>query len=386
MARTAEVRIAMIGYGFMGRMHSYAYRVASLIRTLPCSPRLVVLCGRNASDVEEASRAYGFEGWSTDWQDVVSRRDIDLVDVCTPPGAHAEVVTAAAANGKAIVCEKPLASNFADGQRAARAVTEAGVLNASIFNYRHLASVALMKRLIDEGKIGEPLLWRAIWLGDEFADPSIRFDWRFDKPFGGSTILDLGAHVVDIARWMVGEIDAVTAQSATFVTQRRTRDGSSAPVTVDDASAALGRFSGGQRGVFEFAKVCVGRPTDFSLEVNGREGTLAWDFAHLNELWFASADQKPHEYGLRRIRAEHPQLPYARDWWPAALGIGAESGFVNQICDLLEKWPDGPWAPDLNDALRTLAVCIAMEKSTESLQWTRVADVLASTESAPAPT
>jgi predicted dehydrogenase len=252
------------------------------------------------------------------------------------------------------------------------------VLNASIFNYRHLSAVALMKRLIVEGAIGEPLLWRSIWLGDEFADPSIPYDWRFDKPFGGSTILDLGAHVVDMARWMVGEITAVTAQSATFITERRNADDTTSSVTVDDASGALGRFAGGQMGVFEFAKVCVGRPTDFSLEVNGREGTLFWDFAHLNELWQGAAHGKPTEYGLRRIRAEHPELPYARDWWPAPLNVGAESGFVNQVCDLLERWPDGPWAPDLEDALKTLGVCVAMERSAESQSWVSVNDVMAS--------
>ena len=366
----------------MGRMHSYAYRVASLVRKLPCEPRLVALCGRNDREVEKAAKAYGFESWSTDWRDVVSRPDIDIVDICTPPGAHAEVVSLAAQNGKAVICEKPLAANYPDGRAAAEAVSKAGVLNASIFNYRHLSAVALMKRIIDDGGIGEPLLWRSIWLGDEFADPAIPFDWRFDKPFGGSTILDLGAHAVDIARWIVGEVDSVTAQSATFVTRRTTSGSATRDVTVDDASAALASFAGGQRGVFEFAKVCVGRPTDFTVEVNGREGTLVWDFAHLNELWYASAKDKPSEYGMRRIRAEHPQLPYARDWWPAALGVGAESGFVNQICDLLERWPEGPWGPDLASALQTLAVCIAMERSSESHAWTRVADVAATQASA----
>ena len=376
MGPRAEVRIGMVGYGFMARMHSYAYRVASLIRDLPAEPRLVVLCGRNAGAVEHAAKAYGFDSWVTDWRALVNRSDIDVVDICTPPGAHAEVVAAAAAAGKAIICEKPLASTIEDAKQAARAVADANVLNASIFNYRHLAAVALMKKMIDEGAVGEPLLWRSIWLGDEFVDPAIPYDWRFDKPFGGSTILDLGAHVVDLARWMLGEVDSVTAQSATFVTSRRAQNGTDVPVTVDDASAALGRFARGQRGVFEFAKVCVGRPTDFSIEVNGREGTLLWEFGHVNDLWYGESGHDPTKYGLRRIRAEHPRLAYASDWWPAALGLGAESGFVNQICDLFQVWPEGPWTPDLADALRTLAVCVAMETSADTLEWTRVADVL----------
>jgi predicted dehydrogenase len=369
------VRVAVIGYGFMARMHSYAYRVASMMRDLPYRPRLAVLCGRNQEAVARAAASYGFEQWSTDWESVVSSPEIDIVDVCTPPGAHLETVAAAAAAGKAVICEKPLASTYGDGKAAVLAVEHAGVLNASIFNYRHLPALALMQRRIAAGDIGDVRLWRAIWLADEFADPDIPFDWRFDKPFGGSSILDLGTHMVDLARHLVGEIDEVVAQSATFVGQRADAQGHRTDVTVDDASGALARFRGGARGVFEIAKVCVGRPTDFGIEVNGSTGTMIWDFSHLNELWFASSGDAPADYGRRRIRVEHPSQPYAAYWWPAALGLGAETGFVNQLCDLLERWPDGPWAPDLEDALRTLAVCVAMERSADSGRWTAVSEV-----------
>jgi predicted dehydrogenase len=373
--KAKTVRIAIIGYGFMGRVHSYAFRVASMMRSLSCEPRLTVLCGRKEEEVRRAATSYGFDEWSTDWRSVVERADIDIVDVCTPPGHHAEVVQAAAEAGKAIICEKPLAETYASASRAARAVTQAGVLNASIFNYRHLPAVTLMHQLMFDGAVGEPLLWRAIWLGDEYADPSIPFDWRFDLPFGGSTILDLGAHAVDLARWMVGEVDEVVAQSATFITTRPSSGVPSVPVTVDDASAALAQFAGGARGVFEFAKVCHGRPTDFSVEVNGRDGTLIFDYAHLNELWLSSAHDEPRQYGIRRIRAEHPPQPYANNWWPAALGLGYEAGFIDEICNLLERWPDGPWSPDLNNALKTQAVCVAMERSASTRSWVRVSDV-----------
>jgi predicted dehydrogenase len=373
--RQRSVRIAIVGYGFMGRVHSYAFRVASMMRTLPFEPRLSVLCGRKEEEVRRAAESYGFDEWSTDWRSVVERPDIDIVDVCTPPGHHAQVVAAAAAAGKAIICEKPLAENYESARAAADAATRAGVLHASIFNYRHLPAVTLMQQMIAEGAVGEPLLWRAIWLGDEFADPSIPFDWRFDLPFGGSSILDLGAHAVDLARWMVGEVEAVVAQSATFITERALPGDQSAPVTVDDASSALARFRSGARGIFEFAKVCHGRPTDFGVEVNGREGTVIFELAHLNELWYSSAHDPPREYGIRKIRAEHPSQPYASSWWPAALGLGYEAGFVDQLCDLLERWPDGPWAPDLNDALRTQAVCVAMERSAAARSWVTVADV-----------
>jgi predicted dehydrogenase len=375
VGKSKPVRIAIIGYGFMGRVHSYAFRVASMMRSLPCTPRLSVLCGRSENDVRRAAASYGFDEWSTDWRSVVERSDIDIVDVCTPPGHHADVVAAAAEAGKAIICEKPLAESYERARRAADAATHAGVLHASIFNYRHLPAVALMQQMIADGAVGDPLLWRAIWLGDEFADTAIPFDWRFDLPFGGSTILDLGAHAVDLARWMVGEVDEVVAQSATFITKRASAGDRSVPVTVDDASAALARFTNGARGVFEFAKVCHGRPTDFGVEVNGRDGTLLFDYRHLNELWFSSAEDEPRQYGIRKIRAEHPSQPYASSWWPAALGLGYEAGFVDQICDLLERWPDGPWSPNLNDALKTQAVCVAMERSASTRGWVSVSDV-----------
>ena len=359
----------------MGRVHSYAYRVASLVRTLPCAPHLTVLCGRDPIAVQRAAAAYGFDEWSTDWHAVVERPDIDIVDVCTPPGHHAEVIAAAAVAGKAIICEKPLAESYESARAAAHAATERGVLHASIFNYRHLPGRRPDAADDRRRRIGEPLLWRAIWLGDEFADPAIPVHWRFDLPFGGSTILDLGVHAVDLARFLVGEIDEVVAQSATFITSRPDAAGGSRPVTVDDASSVLVRFAGGQRGVFEFAKVCHGRPTDFSVEVNGREGSLIFDFARLNELRFATRAVDPSEYGIRTIRAEHPRLPYAADWWPAALGLGYEAGFIDQLCDLLERWPDGPWAPDLNDALKTQAVCVAMERSAATKSWLAVAEI-----------
>jgi predicted dehydrogenase len=368
----SEVGIAVIGYGMMGRAHSYGYTIAPRIRSLPVTPRLRIMSGRDAAAVESAARAYGVEEWTTDWREAIERDDVQIVDICTPPGTHAEIAEVAAVAGKAVLCEKPLAINYASAAAALDAVTRAGVLHAVGFNYRRLPALSLLKRMVDEGAIGEVRLWRATWLSDEFVDPAIPFDWRFDVDMGGTTIADLGAHLVDLARWIVGDIEEVTAQSETFVVERSGR-----PVTVDDASSALVRFAGGARGTFEMTRACVRRPCDFTVELNGSKGTLHFDYSRLNELWFGDGSDNPSLYGMRRIRAEHPSHPYADDWWPIGQGVGYGSSFVNQAADLLERWPEGPWEPGFEWGAGAQAVCDAMARSAVERRWVRVDEIAA---------
>src|SRR2546426_10466372 len=203
---SAEVGIGVVGYGMMGRAHSYAYTAAPVMRTLSVRPRLRVISGRDEARVTQAAAAFGFESWVTDWQELVRRPEVDIVDICTPPGTHAEIATAAAAAGKAVIWEKPLAVSYAQAASARDAVERAHVLNAVGFNYRRLPAVSLMKRMIDEGAVGKVRLVRAVWLSDEFVDPAIPFDWRFDRSMGGTTIADLGSHLIDMATWMAGGI------------------------------------------------------------------------------------------------------------------------------------------------------------------------------------
>jgi predicted dehydrogenase len=371
MSGGREVGVGVVGYGLMGRAHAYGYTVAPHVRELSCTPRLRVISGRHEEPLARAAHAYGMERWTTDWRQVVSSPDVDIVDVCTPPGTHAEIVEAATAEGKAVLCEKPLAADYPSAASAARAATEAHVLNAIGFNYRRLPALALMKRLVDDGRVGDILLWRAVWLSDEFLDPDIPFDWRFERALGASTIADLGAHLIDLALWMVGEIEDVAAQSVTF-----TRERSDRAVDVDEASSALVRFANGSRGVFETARVCARRPCDFSVEINGTAGTLRFDYPSLNELWYGDLRDEPSLYGMRRIRAEHPAHPYAADWWPIGQGIGYGVTFVNQAADHLERWPDGPWEPELAQGARVQAVCEAMERAAAESRWMCVADVV----------
>src|SRR6202049_879822 len=270
---TPELRSGVPGYGRRGKAHSYAYTVAPVMRTLPVRPRLRVISGRDRDKVARAAGAYGFESWVTDWHELVNRPDVDIVDICTPPGTHAEIAAAAAAAGKAVICEKPLAVSYRQAAGAAEAVRRAGVLNAVGFNYRRLPAISLMKRMVDDGSVGKVRLWRATWLSDEFVDPAIPFDWRFDRSMGGSTIADLGSHLIDMALWMAGGIAEVSAQSATLLAERADpeKHGAARPVTIDDASSALMRFAAGPRGVLEMARSCVRRPCDFTVEANGTQ-------------------------------------------------------------------------------------------------------------------
>jgi predicted dehydrogenase len=368
------MRVGVVGYGAMGKAHAYGYTAAPVIRSRGVRPRLSVMSGRNEQAVRAAAGALGFAAWTTDWRELVASPEVDVVDICTPPGTHAEIIQAAAAAGKAVICEKPLAVLLADGEAAVAAAARSSVLGAIGFNYRYLPAVALMHQLIAGGEIGEVLLWRGSWLSDEFLDPAIPFDWRFDAALGGSTIADLGSHLIDLAEWMVGPVAQVCAQSSTFTTQRPAglAGTGTRPVGVDEASSALLRFAGGAAGVLEVARTCARRPCDFTVEVNGTRGTLSFTYARLNELQLGRVDDSDRFYGMRTIRAEHPTHPYAADWWAIGQGVGYGASFVNFLGGLLSSWPDGPWLPDLATGLRVQRVCAAMEASAAGRDWVAV--------------
>ncbi len=371
----SELRVGIVGYGVMGKAHSYGYRVAPMLCPLPVTPVAAVISGRSGPAVAAAAAAYGIPEHTTDWRALVTRDDIDVVDICTPPGTHAEIAQAAAAAGKAVLCEKPLALTYPEAAAALAAVTGAGVHHAVGFNYRRLPAVALMRRMVADGAVGEVRLWRATWLSDEFTDPQTPYDWRFDRAMGGTTIADLGSHLIDMALWMTGEIASVCAQSATFIAERPLPGGGTEAVTVDDASSALLRFGSGALGAIEVARAAVRRPCDFTVEVNGSRGTLVFDYARLNELRYGSADDDPGLYGMRRIRAEHPRHPYAGSWWPIGQGVGYGASFGNQVADLLEGWPDAPWSPGFGQGAAVQAVCDAMEASAARGRWVTVSEV-----------
>jgi len=377
MSAAPELRVGIVGYGLMGKAHNYGYRVAPMLRCLPVTPVVTVMSGRDGDAVAAAALAYGVPCVVTDWRAVIERDDVDVVDICTPPGTHAQIASAAAAAGKAVLCEKPLALTYEEAAAALAAVTRARIHHAVGFNYRRLPAVALMCRMIAEGAVGEIRLWRASWLSDEFTDPATPYDWRFDRAMGGTTITDLGCHLIDMALTMAGPVQGTCAQAATFIEERAAPDGGSRPVTVDDAASALLRFESGALGVFEVARAAVGRPCDFTVEVNGSRGTLVFNYARLNELWYSGAGDDPGLYGMRRIRAEHPSHPYAAQWWPIGQGVGYGSSFANQVADLLEGWPEAAWEPGFDRGAAVQAVCEAIERSAASGRWVTVSEVIA---------
>lgn len=374
MSSVPEVRIGIIGYGIMGKAHSYGYRVAPMLFDLPVRPVVVAISGRDAAAVESAAHAYKIPRWTTDWRELVNDPDIDIIDVCTPPGTHSEFASAAAGAGKAVLCEKPMAAMYVDAAAAAEAAAAAGVLNAVGFNYRRLPAVTQMKRMIDDGAIGDVLMWRATWMTDEFLDPTIPFDWRFDVTMGGSSIADLGAHLFDMALWMVGDVEKVSAQSTTFTKERSTPQGPKI-VTVDEASSVLLRFASGATGVVDLARVAAQSGCDLRVEVNGTKGSLAFDYSRLNELRYGTIEDDPTLYGMRTIRVEHASHPYSAHWWPLGQGIGYGASFVNQVADLLSSWPNGPWGPDFRHGAKVQAVCEAAERSAREGEWWCISDI-----------
>ena len=338
MSDSKELRVGIVGYGMMGRCHSYGYLAAPMIRPGGVRFRPVVMSGRNEAAVAKASKDCGIDEYVTDWRALVERSDVDVVDICSPPGTHAEIAIAAAAAGKAVICEKPLATNYADAARARDAVVAAGVQHAVGFNYRRLPAVSLLKEMVESGELGE------IRLGVAPGCPTSSSIRRFHSTGASKRRWAARRSVTSGAislTWRPGcsaPIAEVSATSATYVKERKIPSGTRA-VEIDDASSALIHFSTGAQGTMEVARVAPRRPCDFVIEVNGSMGTAVFSYDNLNELWFASVDDDPHLYGMRRIRAEHPSQPETQGWWPIGQGVGYDASFINQTADLAAAWP-----------------------------------------------
>jgi predicted dehydrogenase len=376
--------VGMVGYAFMGAAHSHAWRTAPHVFDLPLWPSLAVLCGRDAAAVRGAARRLGWAATETDWHALIKRDDVQLVDVCTPGDLHAEVAIAALEAGKHVLCEKPLANTLAEAEAMAAAAARAaarGVRSMTGFNYRRVPALALARQLVTDGRIGRTRHVRASYLQDWLVDPASPLTWRLQRERSGSGALgDLGAHLVDLAQYLTGELIAgVSAATATFVGERplpETAGGAprSGPVTVDDAAVFTARLGSGALATFEATRFAAGRKNQLRIELNGERGSLAFDLERLNELQFFDRAGDSAEAGFRRILVTEPGHPYVSGWWPPGHVLGWEHTFTHQVRDLVTAIATGAeLAPTFADGLQVQRVLDAVERSAANESgWTPV--------------
>jgi len=380
--------IGLIGYAFMGAAHSQAWRSAPRFFDLPLHPEMTVLCGRNAEAVEAAASKLGWSGTETDWRKLLTRDDVQLIDVCTPGDSHAEIAIAALQAGKHVLCEKPLANTVAEAEAMAAAAADAsakGIRSMVGFTYRRVPAIALARKLVAEGKIGTIRHVRAQYLQDWIADPEAPLSWRLDKEKAGSGALgDIGAHIVDLTQFITGDrIAEVSGQLETFVKERPVAAAHSGlsgeagtergPVTVDDAAIFLARFKEGALGVFEATRFATGRKNSIRIEINGSRGSLAFDFEDMNLLHYYDATEPPETAGFRRILVTEPVHPYVAAWWPPGHLLGYEHGFTHQVVDLVTAIAEGKDPePSFADGLQVQRVLAAVEDSSTSRQWQEI--------------
>jgi len=372
-----HVNVALIGYSFMGRAHSNAYRQVVPFLSPRVTPRLKLLCGRNAVAVKAAAAQLGWEETCTDWREAVRRKDIDLVDVSTPGDSHAAIAIAAARAGKAVFCEKPLANNVRQAEAMLAAVEKAGVVHMLCHNYRRVPAVMLAKQIIEEGQLGEIRHYRATYLQDWILDPSLPLLWRFQKGKAGSGALgDIGSHVIDLGRFLVGEISEIAGGLATFIKQRPRLDDPSRKgrVTVDDAAAAVVRFAGGALGTLEGTRMAAGRKNYNRFEINGSKGSLVFNLERMNELEVYFNSDPAASRGFHTVMVTEPDHhPYVKAWWPPGHILGYEHTFTHTVYDLLEGIASGRSPrPNFEDGVRNQRVLAAWERAARTRRWEKV--------------
>ncbi|SHF62237.1 Predicted dehydrogenase [Caldanaerobius fijiensis DSM 17918] len=383
------INVGLIGYKFMGKAHSFAYKNVSMFFDTPLKPRMKLLCGRDEKGVKAAAEKFGWEGYVTSWKDLVSRDDIDMVDITAPSDAHKDIAIAAAEAGKHVFCEKPLALTLSDAREILKAVEKSGVKHMIGFNYRRAPAVQLIKKLIDEGKLGRIFHFRGFYLQDWIIDPEFPLVWRLQKEVAGSGSLgDLGAHLIDMARYLVGEFDEVMGMNETFVKERpmvsemtglsgKAAEGApKAPVNVDDATLFLFKFKNGALGIIEATRFATGHKNGMWFEINGSKGSVRFEFERMNELQYYSVDDPEGVQGFRTIQVSEPVHAYMQAWWPAGHVIGYENTFVHEIYEFIkaiseDKLPE----PNFYDGVKCQEVLTAVDTSIEQRQWIKVDEV-----------
>ena len=372
------INVGLIGTRFMGRAHSNAYKDVATYFDLLANPKMQVACGLESEDyLLTFSKKFGWTDTETDWKKVIARSDIDLIDICTSNATHESIAVAAAKSGKHILCEKPIARNSREAKRMMEAARNAGIVHMVAFNYRRVPALALAKKLIENGKIGRVFHFNAVYYQDWLVDPNFPYVWRNDvKESGSGAHGDMNAHIVDLARFLIGDIEAVNGAKEVFVKQRRTIDGKMLDVTADDAMYFLARFQCGALGAFLCSRFATGRKNYLRIEIFGSEGSLSFNLERLNELEYFSHSEATIEQGFRNILVTENQHPYINAWWPPGHIIGWEHTFIHEIADLLTAIPlNNQVHPDFYDGYKCQLVLDGVSNSAESGKWIQIKDV-----------
>ena len=381
------LNVGMIGYKFMGKAHSNAYRqVGRFFPELEVVPCMKALCGRSESGVKKAAETFGWEGYETDWRTLIARPDIDIIDIGAPGNMHAEIAVAAAEAGKHVFCEKPLGNSADEAKQMLDAIAQAGVYSMVWFNYRANPAVSFAKQLIEDGVIGEIYHWRALFLQDWCVNPDVPLVWRLKKETAGSgSHGDLLAHCLDSARYLVGEITEVSGVLETFIKERREvaatddRMGGAASdvmgeVTVDDASLALARFENGALGTFEATRFALGRKNHNRFEINGSKGSLVFNAERPNELEIYTEDAYAGTSGFRTVSVTSGQDRYTGHYWPTAHNIGYEHTFTSLLYDAFTAISKGKTpTPSFRDGYLNNVLLDTIAKSAGTKKWEVVA-------------
>ncbi len=372
---TKKLNVAMIGYDFMGRAHSCAWRqVYPFFKDVPYEPVMKVIVGRNEPKVKEAQERLGWQEYATRWEDVVARKDIDIIDICTPGDMHAPIAIAAAEAKKTVLCEKPLANSVEEAKRMYDVASKAGIVHMICHNYRKVPAVALAKQIIESGQLGQIHHYRGTYLQSWPVDPDMPRYWRFVKSHAGSGSLgDILSHTMDLSRYLVGEPIEVSGMMKTFVNERPLPEDPSkkGPVDVDDAAASLVKFDSGAIGYFEGSRFCPGRKNYNRFEINGSKGSMVFDMELMNELDLF-INEGPNS-AFRKISVTEGSHPYFGNWWPHGHVIGYEHTFTHVVYDLLKAIAAGKSPqPNFEDGWKNQRVLDAIEKSANTRQWVKV--------------
>ena len=373
----------------MGKAHSNAWSAAPKFFQVGLMPVLKVACGRDEQATIDFANNWGWESVETDWRKVVERDDVDIIDISTPTYLHQEIAVAAAQNGKHIFCEKPIALSYASAREMYEAAEKAGVVHYLNHNYRRAPAITFARQLIDEGKIGTIYHWRGTYLQDWITDPNFPLTWHLQKKFAGAgPHYDLNSHSVDLGRYLVGEIKAVTAMMKTFVTERplpgkdagtfKAGTGASdmQKVTVDDASFILAEFENGALGSFEASRFASGRKNYNYFEIYGSKGSLVFNLERMNELQLLDLADPADEQGFRTILVTNSTHPYIGAWWPPGHIIGYEHEFTHAVVDFLAAIENGTKiSPNFYDGMRAMQVLEAASKSATTGKKVTVSDI-----------